>query len=734
MPVVDWSPDLLGPGQKIPRSVVHIPKDQERLLRRDDAWSRIGIPNVPVEVLESVKSFYLQNHKPLSQNQSPEKDAEPADDSDDEGSAISWEQSPTQHRVGPPPVKASESLASTRNSTPSPGLTRNQLVMADELEPRLVQVQEPEPEPRQKPHARRNLPLDPPMSSLASADEILEVEKPKAIDAPLDTVIKEAGGIPLDPTPPSAQIIPSTYIDHSQQGSSKPPQAIRQRLMKDPSKAWGIPKSPKVHSPAATAPTSAISLTKLSSKPGSSGETRTTKSTTSVPDVSSLPPVARVVNKSRGFQETSHQAHSSSSERIPPNGPPSQVPYTAFKLAYPDFDAPKNDFIRALLSLKHIQKNKSIPRGCYDDFVRVFCGDFMGYITRDPDDGEETLSAAKFYNWHFEGRLYTKGLITPENLQDAINQYPSEVAAIITERPKRTGSKKAVNTKPSKALPGQAAQPPTPKPDKGVPKTPLIVSSVTLPKEKPDHSHLELASDPIDAPAPAANLITKEPNKPLAYGVPPIPKRISPKPTVSARASSVPKSNSPHPHRPRSPEFIPPSPSINAEGEAPTRPRQEEPRRLSTSRQASPMLDSGREEPRRRSIAHLASPALCSRREEPSRLSTTHQTPAAPGFKVPPLPAAAAPTAAPHPTQTLTSDETRRPEVAPVAAYGKRHSLRAEPLVDTSVPLSQQSTAESIVEPKRKKRRTKKDVGDVAFAKYLEKRFSSSAPGPGTSP
>ncbi|KAM7187946.1 hypothetical protein V8F20_010757 [Naviculisporaceae sp. PSN 640] len=745
MPVVNWSPDLLGPGRNVPLplSVVTIPRDQEQLLDREDAWSRKGIPNVPVDVLESVKNFYLQNHKSSSQNQSREEEpaGEPAEESDDEGSVISWEPSPTQHRVGVAPVK--ESLARTRNPASSPSLTGKELSVVDRPE----QAQAQATEPRQKPQARRNLLPDPPMSSLASADEILQVEVPKAIDAAsLNPVSKEAGAVSLDPTPPSAQIIiPSTYTDPSQPMPPKPP--IRQRLMKDPSKAWGIPDSPKVHSPALTAPPSAIPLTKSNPKLSSSGETRTTTSITSV-------------------QAAVNQVHSSSSEAIPPNGRPSQVPYTAFKIAYPDFNAPKNDFIRALLALRHIQKNKSIPRDCYDDFVRIFCGDYLAYIQRDPGDKEEVLSASRFYNWHFGERLYMKGLLTPETLQDAIDQYPSEVAILTTQKPKRTVAKEVINAKAPAALPVQG---PTPLPEERVPKTPLIVSSAPVPgpEERPNHIHPEFVppspsiNAEVEAPTPA---IQEKPRTLLATSqASPAPVRREEPRRLSSTHQESATLRREEPKRLSTTRQI--SPILDLKRDEPKRLsttrqispildlKRDEPKRLSTTRQISPILNSRRDEPRKRTVTHQESPILGSRTEEPrrrsvtcqespilgsrpdepGRQSTTRQTPQAPGFKVPALPPAAA-AASSAPTQILRADEHRRPEVAPVAAYAKRNSLRAEPLVGTKVPLSQQSTAESMAEdqPKPKKRKTKKDDkgGDAAFARFLEKNYSSTAPEP----
>ncbi|KAM7206753.1 hypothetical protein V8F33_000396 [Rhypophila sp. PSN 637] len=663
MPVTTWRPDLFHPGERIPRKVVTIPSDQQQLLDRPDAWSRRGIPNVPPSVLEGVKKFHTLKQapepvRPSTEHQTTKEDRQTDNDSDsdEDGSEISWESSPSEHRHAPALAKASKDLVNRIAANSSPTPTRKQNPVNSESEPARL--------PRHA-QARFSLPLDQPVSSLASADDTLEVEVPKAV-APLRTTASETVGIPLEPTPPSAQvIIPSTYTDTTQERCAKPPQPTRKRLMKDPNKAWSKP------TPAApTSPAVLSTRTPALVQPGSNympvNSSGITRPITTLPSakggVTPLPGLTDAMQNVAGIEETTREARSSGSERIPPNGPASQVPYTAFRLAYPDFQANKNDFIRALLCLKQICKNKSIARFLYDDFVRVFCRDYMHYITLDREN-QETLTAAKWYNQNVKTPLYLKGLLTPENLQEALDQYPSEAESLRNKAKEIARSQQDVDSKAGTATPLEA-ETVAPTTKKSLPKPSLIVSTAPEPIPQLGPSHVEIASDPIDISRPAA----KSPLRPTTANSGPA--------RDSARRFSVSKAMIPRPH---SPEYIPVSPSMK-ENQPLNRSEWEELKKWSTSRKQ-------------------------------------------PEFKVH-LPAPAAP---PPPPLTSKASQHRSQQKLPVVAYSKKHSLPADLLRSTDVPLSQQSNAESIAEPKPKKRKSNRDAdgGDRGFARYLSRAFSS---------
>ncbi|KAK4218315.1 hypothetical protein QBC37DRAFT_413068 [Rhypophila decipiens] len=676
MLVTTWRPDLFHPGERIPRRVVTIPRDQQQLLDRPDAWSRRGIPNVPPSVLEGVKKFHTLKQaaepvRPSAEHQTKENlQADNDSDSEEDGSEISWESSPSEHRYAPALAKASKALVDRIAANSSPTRTRKQNPVNSESEPARL--------PRQA-QARFSLPLNQPVSSLASADDTLEVEVPKAV-APLRTAASEAIGIPLEPTPPSAQvIIPSTYTDATQEGPAKPPQPIRKRLMKDPNKAWSKPTPAVLTSPAVES-TRTLALV----QPGPSympvnpsvgtGPITTLQSANATDAMQNVP----------GIEENTREARSSGSERIPPNGPASQVPYTAFRLAYPDFQANKNDFIRALLCLKQISKNKSIARFLYDDFVRVFCRDYMHYITLDREN-QETLTAAKWYNQNVKTPLYLKGLLTPENLQEALDQYPSEAESLRSKAKEIARSQKDVDSKAVTATPLEA-ETVAPTTKKSLPKPSLIVSTAPKPIPQQGPSHAEIVSDPIDISRPAA----RSPLRPTTANSGStrdsairfsFSKAIIPGPH-SPEFTSVSKAITPHPH---SPEYIPVSPSIK-ENQPLNRSEWDELNKWSTSRQQ-------------------------------------------PEFKVH-IPAPAAPP--PPPPLTSKANQHRSQQKLPVVAYSKKHSLPADLLRSTGVPLSQQSNAESIAEPKPKKRKANRDADglDHGFARYLERRAFSSTPAP----
>ncbi|KAL2139545.1 hypothetical protein VTI28DRAFT_5055 [Corynascus sepedonium] len=458
-----WSPGILSDPAKIPRRYVRIPSDQEKLLNRPDAWFPGHHPNVPPNVLADLQADSLRKSQPrltpqgqtlASQPPSPvfpdrdpardeggcshqsasrrasvasgvERDKTPVEievdgegDRDTPGTRISWSSSPVEHLLGPRQLEEEQPTAAVDPSRHSPehrgpGFTGNVLSRAAFL-------------------------TDFPQSSSVASDPGLELEVPNAVTEVLEPVNRQPVPV-LGPTPPSAQVIPCTLTEKA--SPAKEPQAKRRRLMKPP--AFNSPGSVgQRHASRSMVP----------------GTMPTTLFRPSSPIVSSSPPPRPAQqNAPRGIppvvlsEEDQHDSMSALQPGVatvavtsqpvgvlessnsmadpPPNGPASQVPYTAFRVAYPDYRGSLKDFLRAVLSILPLQKKRALAEFLYDDFVRVFSTDFLAYVSSE-NDNFHPLPAIEFYNENVSRPLYLKGVLTKENVKDVPDKYPEEVRAI----------------------------------------------------------------------------------------------------------------------------------------------------------------------------------------------------------------------------------------------------------------------------------------------------------------
>jgi hypothetical protein len=119
----------------------------------------------------------------------------------------------------------------------------------------------------------------------------------------------------------------------------------------------------------------------------------------------------------------------SSSEKLPPNGPASQVPYTAFALQYPEYTGTLGDFVKALICIQDLQQHRALPEFLYDDFIRIFSEDYLVYIG-ELDDTTNALTAIQWYNEHVHQPAYTKQVITRTTLKNAVESYTEEFRAV----------------------------------------------------------------------------------------------------------------------------------------------------------------------------------------------------------------------------------------------------------------------------------------------------------------
>ncbi|KAH8883858.1 hypothetical protein GQ53DRAFT_421921 [Thozetella sp. PMI_491] len=431
----------------IHRRYVKIPRDQLKLLDRPDAWRADGIANVPAQVLESLQHFHtpkpsqssqrnisasrLGSSPPTSNPSCQSDDDEPGtpeetrspggSDSESPKSGVSWSQSPEHHRrplaVPDPPQESSPTrmpLTSSRRS--------------------------PKPLPKAVPPSRSFLNVFPSSSLGSEAD--MEIEPLQAMPYTSERINQASRAAPPQPTPPSAQIpiISSTY---TLDGATPEPPLKRARRMKPPPFGNSQPSGIEPPTTPALGPS-------MQYEPGQSSSSRpsTTSTATShgqgqaslvAPSPLSAVATLQPAEDAHIALDLVHRPGETSQEspptlsKIPPNGPASQVPFTAFKIAYPNFPGTQTDFIRACLCLEDLRKRKALPEFLYDDFIRVFCGPYIQYIEHLIGNPREKapLTAIHWYNDNVTKPDYDKGVISKASLRNVSQSYPDSVRDIL---------------------------------------------------------------------------------------------------------------------------------------------------------------------------------------------------------------------------------------------------------------------------------------------------------------
>ena len=483
----DWSPDLLlslSRGHRVSRRWIQVPKDQQKLLERSDAWDVRGTPKVPAQVLEElrrshvkeIKEYEIQNNELVpEQKGSPSRLAPSAVEGfQSQPSTPGYEFATQIDAATPDGQLGAHDADDDSEDEPSDQPLRSCMTLSSEhlhpqsrfkgqdLDPDAPSPSESLPEvpvarPLSNIISQVPLPSNIPHSSLAS-EASLDIEVPKAATDTLEPVNLEATSVhAADPTPaplpmsatgrpqftstpPSAQIIPSTI-------PTEPTQTKRNRLMKPPAALFnsrddrsnsrdisrlgpgqelsGIARSPNPELTSSALPTSP-SRRAMHMQPSAAfapGRKRAPTAAEIIPQESSRTGDLPVVRP-----EASPKS-SDDSNKPSPNKPPSQAPYTAFKVAYPDFRGTETDFVRAIIIISKLQRSKELPEFLYDDFVRVFCSDYLDYISA--VDGKETpLPTIKWYNENVSEPRYTKKILNKQNIHEVKEEYPNQVRAI----------------------------------------------------------------------------------------------------------------------------------------------------------------------------------------------------------------------------------------------------------------------------------------------------------------
>ncbi|CCC09239.1 hypothetical protein SMACR_04998 [Sordaria macrospora] len=655
LPALDiptWSPGFLAGKQKIPRSILRVHRDQQELLDRQDAWNPDGFANVPAELLQEVKAQYIRSiappPSPLQRTPSPapqhtesvredeEQDEpstpKPTGTGSEEGTPIPWSPSPEHHIRPTTPVNDGEAKDRTPELEPSPehDSTPKQATIATPdlptraLPERLWSQKRPaEHRPSSPPVFKVKarvpfLPEFPPSSSVASEGG-LEFEVPKAVTDVLPPVNKAALPIlphraELEQTPPSAQIIPASYL--SRTTPSRPPPEKHRRIMpKSVTTVYSDYRSTaEPERSSATFPraeTEDTAMTRLSEHIADTQQPSGEQSA----DTSSH----SVKTTEQGTQQLA-----SSDEKIPPNGPPSQVPYTAYKVAYPDYEGTLGDFVRAVLCVRDLRKRSAIMEFLYDDFVRYYCNDYLQYIREAAADGHGHVpvrAAIEFYNDQVSRPRYQKGVLTKENINDVLDKYPKMVRSI-SETLESAATPSVLEENGDSSKPKVAPIIPSPSTTNRLPKACMVAKSTT--KALVGTLRAELASDPIYPPSsipqkrirPVIQAIDRSvprrlSNRPLELEPPiedePIPGSDAAAPIeIDSASSSLSPSPSP-------PPAVLPQPPSRSQGRGPT---------SSATKVTRPQEQVGKSSPPREASAGFKRPRLDTSPPPPPASST----------------------------------------------------------------------------------------------------------------
>ncbi|KAG7115126.1 hypothetical protein HYQ44_020269 [Verticillium longisporum] len=99
-------------------------------------------------------------------------------------------------------------------------------------------------------------------------------------------------------------------------------------------------------------------------------------------------------------------------------------PLETFQSAYRSFDGSLGDFVRACVSLKSLRRERRLPVFLYDDFVRVFCDDYIQYVSE--TDESRPMYAMEWYVDNVSKPIYQKGVLTKDNIDRVLKMYPDE--------------------------------------------------------------------------------------------------------------------------------------------------------------------------------------------------------------------------------------------------------------------------------------------------------------------
>jgi len=149
----------------------------------------------------------------------------------------------------------------------------------------------------------------------------------------------------------------------------------------------------------------------------------------------------------------------SSSGRLPPNGPASQAPFVAFKMAYPTYNGTVGDFVRAALNIVQLQESHSLAEFLYDDFIRVWADYYVDYVEDCLKDNRKPLKAIQWYNEYVPRPVFTKRIFTKGNITDIMEHHRPEAESYRREiaHPSNISSSLPAATSPASPVTSRSA-------------------------------------------------------------------------------------------------------------------------------------------------------------------------------------------------------------------------------------------------------------------------------------
>ncbi|KAK4193386.1 hypothetical protein QBC35DRAFT_481435 [Podospora australis] len=210
--------------------------------------------------------------------------------------------------------------------------------------------------------------------------------------------------LPLGPTPPSAQIIPCT-------ASVPVTNTPAKRRWKDPETIFDSP----------------VAQPTLRTKPRLPSS-RPVKDSSPVYQYEPSDVIESLESDQPVVESAARQPDA---ERAP------TTPSSA--LAIPEYEGSLGDFVRGVISLAELQRQEALPEFLFDDYVRIFSHDYINYVAS-TKDGEKVLTALKWYIRFVKQPMFTKNILSGENIQEVLRIYSDKVEEIQPSRRRRQSS------------------------------------------------------------------------------------------------------------------------------------------------------------------------------------------------------------------------------------------------------------------------------------------------------
>lgn len=109
------------------------------------------------------------------------------------------------------------------------------------------------------------------------------------------------------------------------------------------------------------------------------------------------------------------------------------TPLYDFGNAYPDYSerysGTQLNFVKACLCLEYLRGERALRDFLYDDFIRLFSHGYLDYVNG-AGPAQQPLSAIEWFNLQTGPPLYTRQVMTNDNIDAALTFYEADVATI----------------------------------------------------------------------------------------------------------------------------------------------------------------------------------------------------------------------------------------------------------------------------------------------------------------